>query len=261
MQAQLTIIGHNPSTREILENKARIHRKVSDKYQLRTDAIVDAVNRLETLAVGKGLEFYRSDIKPVSNRAAKSTKYTIQCRIGTGDIVPTITFRDSMNGESCTFIDFGMYRKVCSNGLHLATSEHRIYKQNHLNQWQLDIAAIEQIFDEACSMVELTLNKYTAIRISEIEQHPRTMRNKLLERLATNGLITESQASTAQGARMYYYDASGDLFGIVNAVQEALTTNRNGSKKVTDANAQLNRKLLPALDVALKELYNIQLAA
>jgi hypothetical protein len=249
--ATITIIGHNPTNREILENKARVYRKTTDKYKTRTDAVLDAVNRLRQLAESRGIEFTATDITPISRRATKGTKYAVYCRLGTGDLVPTIAFRDSLNGESCTFIDFGLYRKVCSNGLHVATHEEQVFKQTHVRDWQLNDEQIVTIFDMACKLVEQTVQKLVSMPINIA---PYQARQRILERLATNGIITESQAGTAMRYGMRYYDNQPTAFHVLNAVQESLTTNRNGQKKQTDASAKLNRALVPAIQQAMEEL-------
>lgn len=248
------VVANRPSSREILENKARVYSKTSAKYQPRTNKVLDVVESLRKYTESRGLSFYATDLMPVSRRATKSTKYRIECRIGTGDLVPTVVFRDSMNGESCTFIDFGIFRKVCSNGLHIATSQELVFKQNHLKVWALDDYQIASIFEQACNALDTLSYKYFNAAIPA-GNTARIARNMILERLATNGVVTHGQAELAGRYSIKYYDTNVGLFGVLNAVQESLTTNRNGEKKVTDANASLNRKLLPAIESAIMDLW------
>ncbi len=247
------------SVREKLTQKAIAYKKTTDKYQSRVNSIEDAVFRLANLCASRGLEFYTTGMRAASRKAVKSTKYRIECRFGTGELVPTIVFRDSMNGESCTFIDFGVFRKVCENGLHVATSQELIFKQNHLNEWKMDDKQIVCLFEQAFAVHATLVNKYAGLAIEGLS--PIHGRNTIIKALADKGIITISQASSATKYSMYSYDARGDLFGIVNSVQEALTTNRNGVKKQTMANEKLNISLLPAIEKVILDTWNIQVAA
>jgi hypothetical protein len=245
-----------PSQLEIIQNRAVQYKKTTDKYQSRLDQVLMAVDRLKQLTESRGLQFYSKGVQRNSGRSKKSTKYNIQCRIGTGELVPTITFRDSLNGESSTFIDFGIYRLVCSNGLHLSTGEFEFENKKHLGTWELNDARILEIFEIACKSLDQTVKKYEG---KQSPDHIAIAKVKLLRNMAERAVITESQAKAAINYPIYMYDSRAGLFGLINTIQESLTTKRNKQKKLTEANMELNRKLIPEIEQALLEVY--QLAA
>lgn len=234
-----------------LAYKAELYKKTTDKYQSRTSQILNAIEYLKQKAQADNLDF-RIEVGATSRMARKSTKHAFLLKLGQGDLVPTIAFRDSLNGESATFIDFGVYRKVCSNGLHLATSELTLERKNHIGTWELSHTELDKIYDFAMQSVT-KLDKFKAIPVPVTSEVVR-LRNTALKLLAEFGHVTEGQASRAIRHGFRRYDADGTAFGLLNSIQEALTTNRNGTKKQTEANSALNRALVPAIESVFTQM-------
>lgn len=247
-------ITQSKSALEIIQSRAELYKKTTDKYQSRLDQVLSAVNKLQSLAETRGYKFTSNGVQRNSGRSKKSTKYNIQCRIGDGELVPTITFRDSLNGESSTFVDFGVYRKVCSNGLHISTGEFEFENKKHIGTWELNDARILEIFEIACQSADLIVSKYAG---KQMPDHIAIAKKRILIHMAEKSVITESQARAAINYPIYMYDSRAGLFGLVNTIQESLTTKRNRQKKMTEANMILNRKLIPEIESALLDLYQI----
>lgn len=229
--------------------KAEKYRKTKAGYQNRLDDLLTMTEVLVNAASTKGIKTTVTAWTNLRSRA-KSSKYEIRIRFDRdSNLQPMIVLRDSLNGESSTFIDFGMYRLVCSNGLMVAQSTSKIFKQRHTGEFKFTATEALMLVDSAYEHVSQALEKYNSM---QLKQSADKARDKIIDMLAARSVITETAARRAKNRSIARYDNDGTVFGVVNAVQEVLTSYSNGLKKQTSSSLDLNRQLLRLIDESIE---------
>jgi hypothetical protein len=93
-------------------------------------------------------------------------------RIGDKDIIqPLLRFTNSYDGSCKTIGTFGLFRRVCSNGLHIAQSEVQFAFKHTKKNAEILLPKIDELINEYLNTEYYELNKKIN-QLSEIEINP-----------------------------------------------------------------------------------------
>jgi len=194
------------------------HKNVSDKYvMIHTESII---NSLENFG------YYPVTAKESNTRKEENMgtqMHTIRFRkpehfnIEVNDLAPEFVWVNSHNGRTRAKGMFGIFRKVCSNGLTVSDSLLSNVNSKHIG---IEEGEIEELIDKHIIMADEVLSQidnYKKVKLSLEERYSFAKQAK--QAIWQNNTMNAEQLLTPRRKE----DISNDLFTTFNVVQENIT--------------------------------------
>ena len=145
---ELTGMPVRKGLEQAVVSKGKIMNIVSQRYGHIPNQLF--FKKAEQLLVDADLTYSRQSI----NRSDRSFSVdfvltdTTQFSVGQGEdvILPMLRFTNAYDGSERTAGHFGFYRKICSNGLHVAQTEIGFSIKHHKNAMQLIMPELQGLF-------------------------------------------------------------------------------------------------------------------
>ena len=141
-------------TRKGMEQAVVSHGKIVNVVSKRYGHIPNELffGKAENRVIKTGLEYSRQTINRSDRSFSMDFILTDNTQFSVGNredaILPMLRFTNSYDGSERTSGHFGFYRKVCSNGLHVAKTEIGFSIKHHKNSVHLIMPELEGLFQK-----------------------------------------------------------------------------------------------------------------
>jgi hypothetical protein len=163
------------SSRKGLENTIISNGKIVNIVSKSYGHILNEVffKQAEQKLIDAGLNFYKRTINRDDRTFSTdfilrdTNQFTLKNK--TDEILPMLRFKNSYDGREKTSGHFGFYRKVCSNGLHIANAEIAFSIKHSRNCTEMILPSIDQLFQKFLDNEYYTiLQKFEQMKTVEI---------------------------------------------------------------------------------------------
>ena len=147
---ELTGMPNRKGMEQAIVSNGKIVNVVSKRYGHIPNELF--FGKAEARVIKTGLEYRRQTINRLDRSFSMdfiltdSTQFSVGHREDT--ILPMLRFTNSYDGSERTSGHFGFYRKVCSNGLHVAQMEIGFSIKHHKNSVNLIMPELEGLFQK-----------------------------------------------------------------------------------------------------------------
>jgi hypothetical protein len=169
--SSLTGIPSRKGLENVIISNGKIVNIVSKSYGHIPNEIF--FKQAEQKLIDSGLDFYKRTInrddRTFSTDFILKDTHQFALKNEADEILPMLRFKNSYDGREKTSGHFGFYRKICSNGLHIANAEIAFSIKHSRNCIELILPSIDRLFQKFLDNQYYTiLQKFEKMKTVEI---------------------------------------------------------------------------------------------